>query len=684
MISLVIYGVIAIGLASAAGYAFLTFTNVSRQTTQLQENQVRMETAASALRAAMLALNGNGTVFVPDGVAGPSYTQLPATLGVISAAPWGQPYLYCPMSLTGATNPLTGTANTVTYPGGSYSVTDYSGPITQGLPYVITSPTSVIGGGSAASTGYVAFIVSTTGPGQTMPACSSITYVAPGASVLNPYGGISVPNGVVRGVTANFPFTQRVIASTDRTELYVGQASTGNGTGQDVNNQTTLDNAFLIWQSLQPRLTEIYLTPGGSGYSSANNLDLEPTRAYAQGENTSLVIGTTPGASGQAALTLTSSLRITGKTTFDNVAVTPASGATQYVYQPLTFRNSTYSGGQNTMRVYNTTLTVSDSTMNYVTVGGSNSNVEFYNYANSSSTFTNLSIAGSAMHVGFDGAIASIYTFNNGSGIPALAMTLGSVNLSAGMTLKITSTQTPGIILSGAQFNDSGALTIATSDSSYTGRAYTGGAIEDIDGSSVVIASGATAYLASNGTLDNGIYVRGSSLAVNGALQAYNVANGNVGAQGATLTGNSTAYLYVSDNTTPCIQFPNQAIEGTNPFTTLPYYPIFGNTNSSFPNNPLFGQIKNGMAPLLYPAITSVASNVFDTTIAANLVYNSAPSAPGLAGTDPYIAIAAQPVYPASYALDKYSFEAGVRQIVNSEYLNPGTMAFDGSCASYQ
>ena len=143
MVSVVIYGIIAIALAGAAGYAILTLTSTSQETTQLTENQVRLEQAVTALRGNLRALTADGTLYVPAGQIGTgtyAYNQLPSFLGVVGSSPWGTPFLYCPISsINSSLSPTT--SATITSTSNSYTVSAYNSATTSNQSYVVSTGT---------------------------------------------------------------------------------------------------------------------------------------------------------------------------------------------------------------------------------------------------------------------------------------------------------------------------------------------------------------------------------------------------------------------------------------------------------------------------------------------------------------------------------------------------------------
>ena len=383
MVSLVLYGIIAIALAASAGYAMLVVTSTAQQTTQMQENSVRLEQAATALRASLRAINNDGVLYAPAGTppsatpgVGAAYTTLPGSLGVVGSSPWGSPFLYCPVTQIpsagfGSADPIP-----VTSPDGTtYTVSSYTDP-NSGVKYITNSGLAGLPNIGSAG-GYLGFIVSSLNVGHAPPACNQITFTN---------GNPLVAQGSVRAITGGLPFNQRAIASTDRLEIYAvpdGTAVTGDNSGSSTVNPTNLSNAVSIWSNLQPRLTIVYLQSGVNNYTlsatDAAELNGELNRPNSYGEMPNLVFAKVND-SNPSQPTLTTQGPITLKTpvVFDNVILNlSANNLTSYA--PLTFKASTITG-PSTISIYGAKLDMIDViSMTNVSLNAYQSKLAIYN-----------------------------------------------------------------------------------------------------------------------------------------------------------------------------------------------------------------------------------------------------------------------------------------------------------------
>jgi hypothetical protein len=403
MVSIVIYGIIAIALAAAAGYAMLVFTSTAQQTTQMQENSVRLEQAVTALRASLRSIGAQGVLYLPAGTTtssnGVSYTGLPASLGVAGAAPWGIPYQYCPVapiassyatsppSSGSVTNGSITSADSTT----GYSVTLYSDASTGNTNYVIQSPalSTIMPSAANIPSNVLGFITSNLGPSQNggvPPSCDQITFNANGLPL--------VKGGTVRAIAGGLPYNQRAVAATDRLEIYTtpGDGS-GDSTGVDSNNPMTFSNAIAMWRALQPRLTIIYLSGDSALY---DNLDATTTatRINAQGEMPALVFAPQPSLVGVSTptLTLEANLNLMTPVTFQNVTVSAAANLTINAFAPLMFKNAILSGDstdQIGLNMYNSNLSLIDSGLSYVQLTARQSKIALYDLTTTANSLTN-------------------------------------------------------------------------------------------------------------------------------------------------------------------------------------------------------------------------------------------------------------------------------------------------------
>ena len=710
MISLVIYGIIAIGLASAAGYAFLVFTNSSKQVTYTQENALRMDNAVAGVRASLLALSPNatngGVLFPPMGVSvsdnqGHTYTTIPNSLGAINTTPWGQPYAYCPLSQTNTPGLASGGGNTlttsvsVTPPDSNpYTVTTYSGPATANIAYVVANSggagyTTALA--NAAANGFVAFILSSQGPGQTVPSCDQITFNATTHFV-------NVPNGVVRGVTAALPYTQRAVASIDRLEIFVGNGTTGDGTGRDASNVSTMDYAMGLWLSLQPRQTDIWITSSSVGIDTSMNVEDVRTLS-GLGENSSLVFA--PSGLATAQLTLgaaatSTAYELNSAVTFENLTVT-VGGGTVTATKPLTFKNVTLAGTSTStpVNVIGTTLLADNTSFKNIALTATNSDVELYNLsergASAATTFTASTLNANASRISFDGQSAATFTFsgNAAANITAIA---SQINI-APLATVLSKASNDGVVLYASNLSVQGTLTM-------TGQAGTG-ALDAIAHSGVYVSAASTAGAnpgvisaqRTSGYMPYGVYLNGSTMGLEGTLTVLNLGTAAIGLQQSQLTSlpkaqtQGTINLNGQSATVACVNLlqgvgamaPDVVTPGnpgTSPGTSAPAsFLLYKAYNAGLPDAVTFAQAQYGIPLLtgfqdatLAPQDSTALSYINTTKGNDPLVMQSTAYATPPGGTQ-------QVGY-----VDPTTFERGVRNIVNAEFISGSSMNFAGTC----
>ncbi|HAU29507.1 MAG TPA: hypothetical protein DCW68_05280 [Rhodospirillaceae bacterium] len=247
MITVVLYALIAIGLAGAAGYAVMSFFEASQTTTHVQENMSRMETVVSTLRANLRAVAMDGVALPPMGdTPVGDYTGVPGWIGVPDRTPWNVRYAYCPYSPDTA---LSGVMESVVMPDGdSYEVNLQTAG--DGRDYVLRSESPTISG-LPSGAGILALVVSSGPKSPIPPSCADVRYEN---------GQFVVAGGSVKAVTTGIAFTQKVFSSTSKVTLYVDAAGTGQGSSSA--DPADLATAISIWQTVHPRVMEIVMAPG--------------------------------------------------------------------------------------------------------------------------------------------------------------------------------------------------------------------------------------------------------------------------------------------------------------------------------------------------------------------------------------------------------------------------------------
>ena len=536
MVSIVIYGIIAIALAAAAGYAMLVFTSTAQQTTQTQENSVRLEQAVTALRASLRSIGAQGILYLPAGTTavsnGVSYTGLPSSLGVTGAAPWGTSYQYCPVAPIASSYVNTPPANgsvggsTVTLADGAagYNISIYNDPSTGGQNYVIKSPalSTIMPSATNIPSNVLGFLTSNLGPGQNNnvpPGCDQISFNSNGLPL--------VKGGTVRAIAGGLPYNQRAVAATDRLEIYTnsGTAGTGDGTGVDATDTIPFSNAIALWRALQPRLTVIYLDGGSNTLTDDLNATTTQSRVNAQGEAPALVFAPLPATiaanpTSTATLNLGSNLNLMTPVTFQNITVTPVANLTINAFAPLILKNSTLGSApsQINLNVYNTNLSLIDvSSLNYVTTTARQSKLALYNLLTTTTTnafgYSSFVLYDSDLSFGVNpNTGAAAYTFSgNFGGTDAIHAENSNVFLDTNTTLTISN---GALTLHSSRYAQRGTLAI--------NYPYAGGEAFFLDGGSAADLYTGTVSIALAKNSAYGLAVVGGSSVANYDLLQIN------------------------------------------------------------------------------------------------------------------------------------------------------------------
>ena len=395
MIATVLYGLIAIGLASAGGYAVLTFFEASKTMSTGADNTSRLSVAAQMIRSNLRPAVGTGELYPPAGFLDPAvgYTTLPQWLAIQDRSASGIPFLYCPIVASGLTVLPSGyTANAVTasgytapvkFPSGTtYAVTTVTSNVTTASqPYVVNS---VINDGGLTPTiltdtnltnqGVIAIIIAAAGTSTAPPQCSSVTY--------DTTNGFTAAGGVVRVVTTGFTKATEVAASRE-VVLYADvdsnlppPASRGSNAGLAPENPTSLVDALALVSSFNLKTATISMADGTYAlttdpfsFTQENtgvNLRLEKTEAGTVTINTTAIA--TTNSSGFVGPEIdfiqlaTDSIIISGNLTVSNGAkatFTNSSITNLFATRADVILDGTYSG--RVMNVENGTLTTTQS-----------------------------------------------------------------------------------------------------------------------------------------------------------------------------------------------------------------------------------------------------------------------------------------------------------------------------------
>ena len=450
MIGIVLYSLIAIGLAAAAGYAVMSFFEASQTTTLAQENMARLETVAASVRANLRAVKLDGIALPPMGnTPAGDYTGVPNWIGVPDRSPWNVRYAYCPYA------PFDYDAT----PGDPLDTTGQvcmTGACAVAQKYNVNIRTmeggrAYVTAGKPPVDGVVAFIISAAQKATAMPRCDQV--VADGR------GGYTVPGGSVKAITTGIAYTQRVFSSSSKVTMYAAAAGTGQGSSPD--DPTTLDAAMSIWQSVRPRVMDIVLKAGDSFTLDAGTL-------------------APAGMTGEDGLTL-----VLRDDTADraDTAVTLSGVAAGSIPARLFIRNITLAAPVGlALTIQQNALVVQDAIMPPVVVNGGDMQVsgmvDFVSLAGVA-----LDIKGATLFVPSD----SVLTASVPSGATAVFLRSGTLRLEGEMDI-VGSTGAPavGISLGGTLDMPSGAKLFYTSNPPNVG-------IRMADGGTLKLDSGAQA-----------------------------------------------------------------------------------------------------------------------------------------------------------------------------------------------
>lgn len=280
MTQLLLTIIIGIGIAAVATAGALTLFQSAREGVDQQLLWARMEQAASALRSKIIIVDGLPTLPMAETTTD-SYPAVPTWVTAAALDNNGKRFVYCPFALRDTS--VEGTSTTVTGPG--YSVVKYNSTITGSKDYVVgaTIPT-LSGTPSAAPQGLLGVLISfkpkdTYSSSVAVNWCNNLSVSAAGiisASYSSQTGivyPISVPQGQI----------QQAFAKRDQVTLYVSTSASGDGTGRNTSNYTTLNAAFAQLAALRPYRAKIYLTTGTHTVSAIAKTDAGANDVYNRG-----------------------------------------------------------------------------------------------------------------------------------------------------------------------------------------------------------------------------------------------------------------------------------------------------------------------------------------------------------------------------------------------------------------
>jgi len=229
-------------------FAGMTFLQGVQSALDAEITHQRLMDAATQIQSHARTLTG--TFALPEGSTGSSpyaYNQVPTWITYNARGANGVPFEYCPYAA--ANNG--GTAGTVTMGDGTttYAVKYTNSALTNSNNYVTDNNGTTTP--AAAPTGTVGLLIAAAPNQYYPPNCSSIS------SGTNSYPIVS--GGIVAAIGDNYLNKMQIPTAMTDLRFYVSSAATGDSSGRDASNFTTLTNALTIIQALNSASAMIYV-----------------------------------------------------------------------------------------------------------------------------------------------------------------------------------------------------------------------------------------------------------------------------------------------------------------------------------------------------------------------------------------------------------------------------------------
>ena len=276
---MVAWFIIAIGTVALFAYIAVmgvgavdaTGTAVSRA-----ETTRRLETVVSMLSKRAAAIQADGVVYLPVGVAGSGRYSLPTDMQSIGRTTFGAQFQYCPMGLsTNVVDPNAATGNgTVSYQGGSYPIQTAT-PNGGRTTYVVAGRLATA---AASDPNVIGFVVAPVDPDHAMSGCDRI--VQSGESW-------TAPDSLVRAVRRSTTTDLDAARASDGTTWYV--SARGDGSGQSPSSPSSIAAAFAAYDASLGGSFTIRMAPGSYSIDESP-LDQTTTTIQAKKESSSLII----------------------------------------------------------------------------------------------------------------------------------------------------------------------------------------------------------------------------------------------------------------------------------------------------------------------------------------------------------------------------------------------------------
>lgn len=327
MTQLLLTIIIGIGIAAVAAAGALSLFHSARDGVDQQLLWARMEQTAAAIRAKTLIVDGLPVLPMAE-TATDNYPAVPTWVTAAAFDNNGRRFVYCPFALRDTA--VEGTGTTVTGPG--YSVVTYSSTITGSKTYVIGAVRPAFAGGStatAAPQGLLGVLISFK-PKDTYTAASAVNWcnnlsVSAAGVITATY---SSQSGVVYPLIAPQGPVQQALAKRDVVTLYASTAASGDGTGRNTSNYTTLNAAFAQLAALRPLRAKIYLNGTPHTLSSITKTDGGGTYVYNIGNLQQTIYDIEGAGSGSTTVTLSTNYDLPINTYWRNLTLAPAAAQT--------------------------------------------------------------------------------------------------------------------------------------------------------------------------------------------------------------------------------------------------------------------------------------------------------------------------------------------------------------------
>ncbi|HCM83537.1 MAG TPA: hypothetical protein PKW15_00110 [Alphaproteobacteria bacterium] len=496
MTQLLLTIIIGIGIAVVATGGALTLFQSARDGVDQQLLWARMEQTAAAIRAKTLIVDGLPVLPMPETTTD-SYPAVPTWVTANATDTNGKRFVYCPFALRDTI--AEGTSTTVTGPG--YSVKTYNSAITGGKDYVVGAVRPALTGTvAAAPQGLLGLLISFK-PKDTFSATVAANWCTASSLAVSASGVISATHssqtGVVYPLTAPQGPVQQALTKRDVVTFYVSTSASGDGTGRNTSNYTTLNAAFAQLAALRPLRAKIYLNGSPHTLSTITKLDAGGDDVYNRGN----LQQTTYDIEGAGSGSTTVTLNLTGD--YDLPV--------NMIWRSLTLAVN------DTERVVvppNTKTIIADSIINNLYVKQGTAWVRGTSALNNSVTVTDDG------RLVINGTVTSSVTDQGIKLQPGRIDVLPSTSWAITATSAASTPSAPVIVYGGAELSNSGSMTITSDGSTQLKSAINivPGGVVNMNNATLTLNSGSSTIAGDGSTRKGAIVAGGAMYMVNSGL----------------------------------------------------------------------------------------------------------------------------------------------------------------------